>query len=179
MSTPKASSPLAKEWFTAAEQLTPVINYLPMLDIPTDPEIVDLLGFERVEASGQRLYQPCPAGKPALIIAVPDGPRIGDLVAVDPDNPKDWRLRHGRATHLGHNSDILIPLRVFDSPMDWIRAGGDGFCILDWPASLRHLHFLTIEPASVAVGQRIKRDIGELLGREMPHMVWRKDRQAA
>ncbi len=97
-----------------------------------------------------RHWQPHEAGAPCWVIAIrghgdgdleTDNPArdvreapIIDLVALDPATPSRWALRVGSATVLG-----LIPpqeirpverVHVHAEPLSWLRAGGDGICLL-------------------------------------------------
>lgn len=74
-----------------------------------------------------------------LILAVRDGTGgVVDLVALSSARPDEWALHLGHADFLG--TDCLEQavaanwrhLRVFPTPMAWLRAGGRGVCVLDW-----------------------------------------------
>ena len=60
-----------------------------------------------------------------------------DLVAVDLDHPERYWRRSGEALVLGAAyleiaGQVLEPVPVSKNPLTWLKAGGDGICILDW-----------------------------------------------
>lgn len=78
-----------------------------------------------------------------LILAVRDGFGVlDDLVAIASHNADEWALRHRAGVLLGE--DVLLAaegraavhgraeLRLFGTPLAWLRAGGEGVCVLDW-----------------------------------------------
>ncbi|WP_333839295.1 hypothetical protein [Novosphingobium sp.] len=103
-----------------------------------------VLGVQELEGS---LFEPSPVGRPALIVPVAkpitrdiqglsiDDIAIVDLIAVRSAEPTRWLWRDGSAWALG--SGLLgqnAPLRVVPTPFDWLKAGGQALCILDWAA---------------------------------------------
>lgn len=62
---------------------------------------------------------------------------LRDLVAVDLDRPKQYWRRRGEALVLGAAYLEIAgqegePVRVFKTPLSWLRSGGAGIAILDW-----------------------------------------------
>lgn len=58
---------------------------------------------------------------------------ILDLVAFRPETPGRWWLRVGLADCLGCYGPQFLgpaPVRVIETPLDWLRAGGAGVCPL-------------------------------------------------
>ncbi len=104
------------------------------------------LGVERINASG-RLYMPSPTGFPALILAIwspappsiycaVDDPEILDLIALRTDDPGRWWYREGAQDLIlgeDHYLDAItaqVPLKVFESPLAWLRGGCNGCVFL-------------------------------------------------
>lgn len=98
------------------------------------------VGVATIECAGGGLFQPSPDGFPACLVAVvwPEARRFGDaglfdMVAFRSGDPRKWWLRCGSAYALGeHLLDQPDPLRVVRTPADWLAAGGNALCILDW-----------------------------------------------
>lgn len=100
-----------------------------------------------------------------LILPVHEGETIIDLVAWRPDRPRRWWLRTGAGMGvvLGHQHHVTAQwedtaLLLHETPADWLAAGGEGACILDWrPESVRAaLSFLTeFTVPSIELGERL------------------------
>ncbi len=104
-------------------------------------------GVERINAGG-RLYMPSLTGFPAVILAIwspaspsiyctVDDPEIVDLIALRTDDPGRWWYRLGKPG-LILSEDLYLdaidrdmPLRVFESPVAWLRGICGGTCFLD------------------------------------------------
>lgn len=84
-------------------------------------------------------FEPDPHGIRSLTIAVPrmDGGLL-DLVAFARGR---CGALDGVAWALGE-IDALAPTRLHDTPIDWLRAGGDGLCIVNWHSAPRILQDL-------------------------------------
>ena len=70
---------------------------------------------------------------------VPPWDYVEDLVAVFPGTPDIWALRRGDGIALGfsHIEDAIIdraPVELYETPLDWLKAGASGACIVNWPA---------------------------------------------
>jgi hypothetical protein len=95
------------------------------------------------------IYEPLEIGERAFIVAVrvdhPDTPEsaeaefvpdygdLVDLVAVHPSDPAEWATRRDAATWLGAIPPQLCepePVRIFRSPLSWLRSGRCGLCVL-------------------------------------------------
>ncbi len=94
------------------------------------------------------LFVPSNEGRVRLVLPVYDEGELVDLVALSTDRPHDTRLRTGEGWALGlergiddHRWDELLVLN--SSPLDWMRAGCSGLCILDWdaPEIIQLMHF--------------------------------------
>ncbi len=116
------------------------------------------LGVERITTAG-RLYAPITDGFPVVILAVWDpappsifgaveNPVILDLLALRLDQPEMWWRRVGEADLIlgeDHYLDAIetgAPIKIFDSPVAWLRGNCAGACILDdcearWSAERR------------------------------------------
>ncbi len=105
------------------------------------------LGVERIATTG-RIYTPHPGGFPAIIMAIwspappsiycsVEGPEILDLLALRLDKPETWWRRVGElGLVLGEDryleaTQTSAPLKVFDSPLAWLRSGCQGSVFLD------------------------------------------------
>ena len=96
-----------------------------------------LVGVGPVETHSSGLFEPTFAGPPA--IWVPCYTRtedLADLVCFYPQRPKRWWLRLGVADVLGESNFgrlfHLDPTLIHATPLDWLKAGGDGFVVIDW-----------------------------------------------
>ena len=105
------------------------------------------LGVERINSSG-RLYMPSADGFPAIILAIwspappsiycaVENPKILDLLALRLDQPETWWRRVAEpGLVLGEDQyldsiETGAPLKVFDSPLAWLRSGCQGSVFLD------------------------------------------------
>lgn len=95
-----------------------------------------VLGAALVLPVGADLFEIDDAGKWVVLQPVaPGGETIIDLVASHPACPDRWRLMTGHGEALGEREIALRhdrdgPLKVFETPLSWHRAGGRGVCIL-------------------------------------------------
>jgi hypothetical protein len=58
---------------------------------------------------------------------------ILDLIAIDPARPDAWRLVRGSVTVLGGIEPQYLnpaPVPIRPDPRDWLRADGEGLCLL-------------------------------------------------
>ena len=87
---------------------------------------------------GDGLY--CPGDGPLhLVLPVWEESDLIDLVAFRSGDPADWKLRTGLGLALGlergwerHRWQPEVELSP--TPLDWLRNGCDGLCIVDWDA---------------------------------------------
>lgn len=98
-------------------------------------------GFGVVTASedGRGLYVPDPDGELHLVLPVYEDGGLVDLVAFRSATPDKWLLRTGLGWALGLEWDLsghdwAEPVRLDATPLDWLRAGAGGLCVLDWEA---------------------------------------------
>ena len=97
------------------------------------------LGVQRISTTG-RLFEPSLEGFPTIILAIYEiglAPDILDLLAVRVDIPDRWWSRLGEAgLILGEDRYLAAvsegeAVRVFDSPVAWLRGGCGGCVFLD------------------------------------------------
>lgn len=107
-----------------------------------------LVGLEFVETTDSNRYWPREHGNVHYVAPVLTGGPSGqlwdllDLVVFKPSRPDQWWLRAGNGVLLGPDWPEWCvtldnePLYLHSTPLDWLRAGGQGSCIVDWSASL-------------------------------------------
>lgn len=101
------------------------------------------IGRARVEISKSGHWQPIGSGGiPSVIFPILDGGILVDLVAFSPRSPDSWALRRGDGWLLGAGN---IPgagdwengartVQIFANPLEWLRGGASGICVLSWDA---------------------------------------------
>lgn len=122
----------------------------------------EMLGIGRVTLSrdGSRWEPGGPDGR--LLIGAVDAGALVDVVAVSTSHPDQWALRTGHGWALGCEAIERVHaalaeerrpvLALHANPIDWLRAGGEGVCVLDWSrAALAELRALG-ERATIEVG---------------------------
>jgi|TARA_R110002049_G_scaffold3488_1_gene26092 hypothetical protein len=112
-------------------------------------------GVMAVENIGGGIFQP--GGEiPAIVQPVYDDGCLIDLVAWRTNDPTAWLLRTGAAWALGVdairiNSWTDTAIAIDATPLDWLRGGASGLCILNWVApeirTLLRVKSITAEPA--------------------------------
>ena len=134
------------------------------------------LGLSEVETARDGLYQPSPHnGRRAFITPVygpvrplevavidPDAATPIDLVAWHMDQPNRWWLRRGTAVLLGEIEIVYAetygePIRIYRTPLDWLKAGGEGVVILDWTEAWFHLRGLKLGAEDHQHGEELQR----------------------
>ena len=121
----------------------------------------------RIETYKDGSFSFTPDGTVARCIAVPGvGGRTEDIVAWLPDDPDSWWLHRRIGVVLGmaavERAEYLHePLRVFDSPADWIAAEGEGACILDWSSPIAF--YLPSEGRMICQSERVARKLRRAL----------------
>lgn len=125
------------------------------------------------------LWQPCEGEPLAFVVPVkaadghtPENPNpenvlrygdVVDLVAFRPDRPDRWALRLGAAAWLGAIEPQFLeprPVRVWRTPLEWLRAGGEGIVPLSHdPEEVRGvlLWCRAIVAADVEHGRQLRR----------------------
>lgn len=130
----KPLSPLQQQWFVA--QGVPEA-FLTSAQAPV---------FGRVWFDEEGLFEPDPSGEGALVFVIPErGGQPSDLVAWQ---PKQGRLASWlrRAVLLGNpfqprlRADKALP--VWRSPLGWMKASGDGICLVQAERAARALEGL-------------------------------------
>ena len=115
------------------------------------------------------LYEPDELGTEHLIVPVIEGGAVADLLAFRVEKPERWWLRNCLGAVLGQDvidkaeffSDTECPessLRVFRSPLSWLRHDCAGAVILDWRvAACRLAGIREVVAEDVGLGERIER----------------------
>lgn len=135
---------LNKELASAGQSSTLLhFNHLLALGVPRATlaaQRLDSWGWGIVHAKdvGDGLYRPG-EGPLHAVLPVWDGGGLIDLVAFRSGTPAAWLLRTGLGLSLGlergwerHHWHDEIELSL--TPLDWLRNGADGLCIVDWDA---------------------------------------------
>lgn len=88
-------------------------------------------------------------GETAIILPVVEDGILTDLVAFDPRQADGWALRSGNGVMLGWDqwsANAWMPpratgwaeapaLKLYANPLQWVRGGGDGLCLLAWTSA--------------------------------------------
>lgn len=139
-------------------------------------------GVGMIERMGNGLYQPGDGAVHVLSPVYADG-QIIDIVAWRSDAPTKWLWRTGIGWALG--TDELrprwdnAPMPIHATPLDWLRAAGEGICVLDWDApDLASLRTLESIEADEWLCQRLTRALSK--PPRMPVIIKRREvRRAA
>ena len=100
-------------------------------------------GLSKVKVVG-RIWQPHPLGRDAIVLPAwhgvgplyLDSPVLADLLAFTVVQPSRWYYRLGEpglvlgAEFLDHALTTGEPIRLFESPLAWLRSGGLGGSVL-------------------------------------------------
>ena len=134
-------------------------NQLSSLGVPTSAwfGVPSLIGYWSKE-KGIPLYV-APIGEGA---SRHEWSAIYDLVGFTPSTPDRWRLRYGLETMLGPDWPAWCrlheePLKLFSNPLSWLRASGQGSCIVDWSMNLRLAlgNLKTIDCDTAALAEKV------------------------
>lgn len=127
---------------------------------------VDGSHFDPTDPDGTvMMVQPVYAGPTPSIYDPVECPCLCDLIAYSPRNPGKWYWRRGEhglilGDEVLDRAELFHePVRLYRTPWDWLRAGGDGVCLLDrHPNALERLrHVGAINAADTALGTEIER----------------------
>lgn len=132
---------------------------------------------------GDGLY--CPGNGPLhLVLPVWDGDDLIDLVAFRSANPADWRLRTGFGLCLGLDRGWepfywQDEVELTTTPLDWLRGGADGLCVVDWESP--ELHMLSTLPRIDCPDRRAAAQLRQALTRpqRLPQITVKETRFAA
>jgi hypothetical protein len=131
------------------------------------------LGIARAESVDGRLWAPSADGKRSIIVPAHDEEgALCDLIAFRSDKPLAWLGRTGAAWCLGADclSDYLMDgalVRLRATPLDWLKAGGHGLCVVDWSApEVRQLsHLANIDCPDARLASRLRSAIAATMPR--------------
>lgn len=133
---------------------------------------LDTWGWGVVKAMdvGDGLY--CPGDGPLhVVLPVWDDGDLVDLVAFRSGNPADWKLRTGLGLALGlehgwerHHWQDEVQLSL--TPLDWLRNGCDGLCIVDWDAP--DITMLSSLPGIACPSRAVATRLRQVLTRPQP-----------
>lgn len=109
-------------------------------------------GVMKCDMRGQHTFEPTiePYGVQALIMPVVDEGSIIDAIAWRSLRPDAWLWRNGNGWALGIGLiqepplwDGFKEITLHATPLDWLRAGGEGAVVLDWSA-ITHIRKLAM-----------------------------------
>ena len=128
------------------------------LGVPADT--VCFVGAAKIQPS-DGLYEPAPSGIPAWIIPCFHDDEMCDLVAFTSDDPACCWLRVGVATYVGGDAMVVQPVRVFKTPMSWLRAASplDALVVLDWDTARRELALFTLDAEDLEHGENLQKKL--------------------
>lgn len=125
-----------------------------------------LVGVSQVEIAADETWSPSEHGPYYITIAVSEADAITDIVAFSPDNPNEWFLRRGAAWALGMdhiNAALAWPdtvVSLSSTPLDWLRAGMGGACVIDWTLdamnTIRSLQEIEVSSPKFAAALRLQ-----------------------
>lgn len=122
--------------------------------------------FEPSDPDGTiMLMQPVYAGPIPSIYDPVESPCLADMISYSPRGPGRWYWRRGEHAivlgdeHLERAELFHEQVRLYRTPFDWLRAGGDGVCLLDrHPNAIDRLrHVGAINAADIGLGTEIER----------------------
>ena len=121
-----------------------------------------LWGIMKVSPDGPTQFFPDPDGREAYVSISTRGSDVTDLIAWHPANPANWRWRIGDEPFLGIDAFERCwpgdgPLQIHATPLDFLRAGGEGLVVLDWNATsdIRRLAMVDAIAAPRSIVERI------------------------
>jgi hypothetical protein len=125
------------------------------------------------------LVQPVYAGPIPSIYDPVESPCLADMIAYNPRTPGNWYWRRGEYglvlgdENLEHAEHFHESVRLYQTPFDWLKAGGDGVCPLDRRDNalerLRHVGGVIVD--SVGLGREIERTMSKAVPRVPPISV--------
>jgi hypothetical protein len=118
-----------------------------------DFAIENLFGVANAEPIGGGHYQPG-AGAVHVILPVYEDGELMDLCAFRSTAPGDWMTRTGQGWALGLKEGLGYhtfgqPLHLYSTPLDWLRGGWAGLCVLDWSSPEIRVHLAGLDAVTV------------------------------
>lgn len=101
-----------------------------------------LVGAACIEVARNNSWQPVESGRRCIIVPAVEHGIILDLIAFNPGDPDAWCSRVGNAWALGMDDitaarDAWKTLFIHPTPLDWLRSGGRGACVVEWTHEAR------------------------------------------
>lgn len=131
------------------------------------------LGVGMVSLSGDGALWAPEGPDRRLLLGVREGGELVDVLALSSTCRDEWAARTGQARLLGFDqweeasravlADRRARLRVHATPFDWLAAGGNGICVLDWTAEALGMLRGLGERATLAVDPGAKERMKGLL----------------
>lgn len=127
-----------------------------------------LVGAANIEIGRNDFWAPSDSGVRAAIIPAMEDGAVLDLIAVRPSQPDVWYVRVGNCWALGmdeitdarHSLDHSHSIVLHATPLDWLRAGGRGVCVVDWTddarMTLRDLRAINVASPKFARALRLE-----------------------
>ena len=129
----------------------------------------------RAEVRDDGTFRPTESGPWAITVGVDDrSGRLVDFVAYFLDNVGTWWLRRREIPILGAETLSRAefyqqPLRLFETPHDWLEARGGGVCVLSWDVDLLPI-FQQVSPI-VCQSARLKSRLKSSFNKHQPRIT--------
>ena len=121
--------PAAMRWFVGKGVPRPMLTTCLGID--------GMFGVSRIRIDADGTYEPAEDGIGAIVMGVIEHNELSDLLAFCTAAPSRWWRRLGLAVYLGEEkvdyaAFMKTPLRLFRTPVNWLRAECEGAVVLDW-----------------------------------------------
>jgi hypothetical protein len=127
---------LGEEFSAAVCSITP--ERLAALRAADVPDIsLPMVGMAPIETHAGGLFDIVDDGTLAVVVPIGEWDGVNwlleDLVGFELSDPGRWWRRLGAVQILGTvPAEPVFPLRLYDTPLAWLRVGGWGAVIVDW-----------------------------------------------
>ncbi|MBB4642353.1 hypothetical protein [Rhizorhapis suberifaciens] len=167
----EVKNPLNIEMQAASQRLQlRQMNLLRGLGLNAPALLTDnMIGTVSTEVLNKDFWQQEESGKPMLVVPLIEDGQTIDLIAFDPLDPNGWYLKTGHGFALGAEAitDAVQGwdasdqrLRMHATPLDWLRSGCDGCCVVQWTdearAEVRHVRTLEVSSPTLARALRLE-----------------------
>ena len=145
---------------------------------PSSPDykpVMPRFVMARISPHSNGTFAPTENGQWAVTLGVDDRDgRLVDFVAYFLIAPATWWLRRREipilgAEKLSQAEFYQQPLRLFETPHDWLEARGDGVCVLSWDVDLLPI-FQQVFPI-VCQSARLKRRLKSSFNMHQPRIT--------